>query len=235
VLAGLLLVWPGRERRLGRTQVLLWIPIALMFVIGSSTSMQLGLRYILPVLPFVVLFASQVGRWAQWKSYPLRAAVVCVLAALAPAAIRYHPNHLAYFNELSGGPARGYEHLIDSNIDWGQNLRDLKDYLEEQGIGKIGLAYFGTAPPTELGIDFELPPAWIPEPGWYAVSVNYLQGRSHALRDPAGGHFAPEFGAYAYFRSFEPDDRIGYSIYVYHIDQNDVAQWFANRRTQGLR
>ncbi len=234
-LALVCVIWPGRERRETRTQFFLCIPIALMFVIGSSTSMQLGLRYILPVLPFMILFVAQIGRWLSWGQYPLRAAAVCGLAILVPIGARHHPNHLAYFNELAGGPRRGYEHLIDSNIDWGQSLRDLKAYVDEKGLGRIGLAYFGTAPPTELGIDFELPPSGVPEPGWYAISVNFLQGRSHALRSPDNRHFAPEFGAYQYFQSFEPEARIGYSIYVYHLDQNDVAQWFAQMRQQGPR
>lgn len=235
VLAVLFLIWPGGERRELRTQALLCIPVALMFVIGSSTSMQLGLRYILPVMPFLVMFAAQIGRWLAWGRYPLRAVAVCLLAVLSPIAVRYHPNHLAYFNEWAGGPSRGYEHLIDSNIDWGQSLRDLKNYLDQQGVQKVGLAYFGTAPPAELGIDYDLPPVGMPEPGWYAISVNYLQGRSHAMRTPDNRHYSPDFGAYQYFRSFEPDARIGYSIYVYHIDQNDVARWFAAWQDQGQR
>jgi hypothetical protein len=194
--------------------------------------MQLGLRYVLPVMPFLVLFAAQTGRWFQWRAYPVRAAVVWTLLVLAPLGLRYHPSHLAYFNELAGGPEHGLDHLIDSNIDWGQNLGDLKNYLDEHKIEKIGLAYFGTAPPKEVGIDFDLPPARMPQPGWYAVSVNYLKGRSHALRGPDNRHFAPDFGDYQYFQAFEPTARLGYSIYVYHLEQDDVDRWVAECRRQ---
>jgi hypothetical protein len=99
------------------------------------------------------------------------------------------PHHLAYFNELAGGPAGGVRNLGDSNLDWGQGLRTLARWLEQRRIeGPIGLAYFGTADPRAYGIrHVKLPGGYIfeppfqpvdfpePAPEWVAVSVSVFQ------------------------------------------------------------
>ncbi len=142
---------------------------------------------------------------------------LCALAALTP--LRFQPHQIAYFNELAGGPENGYRHLLDSNLDWGQDLRGLKWYLDDNHIDRVGLAYFGTFPPAALGIDYDLPPAYVPQPGWYAVSENFVRGRPHIARRPNGSFAAVDFGQYAYFQRLTPVARIGYSIEVYHIPE----------------
>lgn len=207
----------GKERQI-RLQVYLLTPVVVLLVVGSNGSMQLGLRYMLPVLPFLIMFASQSARWISREGDRMRTIAVTIAIALSALALRHHPHHLAYFNEMSGGPSGGVEHLGDSNIDWGQNLRDLKEYLDSHEIDAIGLAYFGTFPPEELGIEYRLPPSFQPQPGWYAVSVNYLQGRPHIVRNGEGQAQGVGPGEFTYFRNFEPVARIGYSIYVYHLE-----------------
>jgi hypothetical protein len=112
-----------------------------------------------------------------------------------------HPDYLAYFNWASGGPDRGAEHLIDSNLDWGQDLVKLNRWLKENHPGrKLGLAYFGQINPSLLalrgdGFEWFLPPA-LPDtispmvkdttqligpaprltPGLYAVSASIVRG-----------------------------------------------------------
>jgi hypothetical protein len=146
--------------------------------------------------------------------------------------LRNHPHHLAYFNEYAGGPAGGRDHLLDSNLDWGQDLHLVKEFMDEQQLDSIGLAYFGTLHPELIGIDYTLPPEWTPEtaatwslpPGWYAVSVNYVLGRPHVLHEPEGGAHGVNIGAFSYFRELEPMRRLGYSIDVYHVP--DAADTF---------
>src|SRR5438876_5097185 len=66
------------------------------------------------------------------------------------------PDYLAYFNEIAGGPRAGYRHLVDSSLDWGQDLPGLKAWLDENTDGIAGkpiyLAYFGSADPEWYGI-----------------------------------------------------------------------------------
>jgi hypothetical protein len=102
------------------------------------------------------------GRRFGWIS---RWAVVfgLLLAWHAVEALRIAPDFLAYFNELAGGPARGYQHLVDSSLDWGQDLPPLKQWLDHEGLQGPGhppvyLSYFGNARPAYYGIDaVELP------------------------------------------------------------------------------
>jgi hypothetical protein len=80
-------------------------------------------------------------------------------------AIRIAPDFLAYFNELVGGPAKGYKHLVDSSLDWGQDLPKLKEWLDREGLqgpqhAPVYLSYFGNARPSYYGIDAILLPGF---------------------------------------------------------------------------
>ena len=225
LLAVFFLVFPGDEKRDLRLQAFLLLPVACMLFVASTSRMQLGLRYILPAIPFLFLFAGQSAAWLRWSTYPVRTVLLGLTIAAIPWGLRFHPHYLAYFNELAGGPEAGRAHLLDSNLDWGQDLRGLKPYLDSQGVSEIGLAYFGTVPPAALAIQYHFPPSHVPEPGWYAISVNYVQGRPHVLWDKDGKARPVDLDEFAYFRYFEPKARIGYSIYVYHLTEQDVMRW----------
>ena len=229
-LAALYLAFSGNVPRLGRTQLFLALPPAALLAVASSSGMQLGVRYVLPALAFLMLFAGQVGRWIDWKQARLRTAAVIVTLLLTPLALRHHPDHLAYFNELAGGPLEGRSHLLDSNLDWGQSLGALKKELDQRGIEDVGLAYFGTFPPSEMGIRYHLPPSRAPLPGWYAVSVNFVQGRPHTVCEPDGHVRSVDLYEFGYFQFFKPVASIGYSIDLYYLSPADVGRWYAELR-----
>ena len=136
------------------------------------------------------LFTGHLGAWlTQIKCWNWRKIWVGVCLAALPCGLRYHPHHLAYFNELSGGPVEGSNHVLYWNIDWGQDLRELHEYLIDQKIEFVRLAYFGMVPPGRMGFHYQLPlslkqvhAAGAIPPGWYAVSVNFVQGRPHTIR-----------------------------------------------------
>ena len=137
---------------------LVLLSAAPLLAMSLLTDINLGLRYVLPIFPFLFLLAgSAVGpdrpRW--WNA--LAALAICWnVGAIA----RIHPHELAYFNELVGGPSNGRFHLIDSNIDWGQDLRGLSRWLDEHPEWRdVRLAYMGTVPPEFEGIsDYGLAP-----------------------------------------------------------------------------
>lgn len=228
--AAIFLLFPAGKPRNWRTQAFLLCPVVALFVLGSLSTMQLGLRYVLPVFPLMLLFAAQSAQWCEPGQHLVRFAVVVAAAALLPWSSNIHPHYLAYFNELSGGPGSGHQHLLDSNIDWGQDLRALKEYLDEHQIDRVGLAYFGTYPPAKLGIKYDLPPSRAPKPGWYAISVNYLRGRPHILREADGRARPADFGEFAYFDYFQPGEKVGYTLYVYHLSEEDIDRFWASAR-----
>jgi len=222
-------IWPraGSEDR--RHGAVLLIAALLLPVLASRSSNQIGIRYVLPTLPVLFVFAGQSARWLtsphRWQRWGVWG---CLL--LAPLSLRHHPSHLAYFNLLAGGPSHGGSHLVDSNIDWGQSLHELRAYLVDQKIEEIGLAYFGTVIPATIGIQSHRPPSGAPEPGWYAISVNFVNGRPHVLRDAHGVRSQVALDEFGYFRFFQPVARIGNAIYIYHLTNQDVARFALARQ-----
>ena len=198
--------------------------LAILIFVSSQTGFSIHSRYVVPALPFFFVWASKVGRVFEMqpctrKRQVLAVVVVMALAWSVTSSLWVYPHSLSYFNELVGGPKRGGEHLVDSNIDWGQDLFYLKHWLHEHPEVKLdGLACFGSYPVTLAGIPETPSPPQGPEtiharmnaaggdigpqPGWYALSVNYLYGRT------------PQ---YRYFLQFEPAGSAGYSIYIYHV------------------
>jgi hypothetical protein len=143
------------------------------------------------------------------------------LAWLAVSSLRVYPQGISYFNEWTGGPAQGWKYLADSNIDWGQNLPDLGAYLERNRIGRVKTFIFGYDNPFFYIKPGSMDPQTLPDPGnptlvheyrpqpgVYAVSVNFL----------AGFLFPEGYEDYlAYFRRHAPNGRAGYSILIYHV------------------
>ena len=209
--------------RCGTQLLLLLLPVLMLIGAASMSSQQLGIRYVLPVLPLLMIFASQSGGWIETWRPRYRSLAWCLIAAGCLFSLRHHPHHLAYFNEAAGGPIGGRQHLLDSNLDWGQDLNLVKAFMDHEGLDDIQLVYFGTLWPERLGISYEVPFGRELKPGWYAVSVNYVMGRPHVVHLPDGSSRAVDFHEYAFFRKIAPVETLGGSIDVYHISGDDVA------------
>ncbi|UCC77690.1 MAG: hypothetical protein JSW37_04825, partial [Anaerolineales bacterium] len=163
-----------------------------------------------PVLPFVFVFAGKVvlrarTRWAQ-------VALLALCLWYAVSSISMYPHYLAHFNELVGGPENGYKYLVDSNLDWGQDLKNLKTYMRNNGLEKVYLGYFGSAHvdyydiqslplPTEKPDDLEARPTEV-----YAISATYLQ---------AG--YLGDTTAFSWLQEYDPFATIGHSILLYRL------------------
>jgi hypothetical protein len=206
-----------RHQRRADTMMVLGFPIILLTGIASMSSMQLGVRYVLPLLPCLILLTGPLAAAVEQRKAFVRRGLIGLICIVSVIPMLNHPHHLAYFNEAAGGATGGREHLLDSNIDWGQDLYLVRDFMESNDLDEIGLAYFGTMPPTTAGVSFFVPPSWKPEPGWYAVSVNFVMGRPHQIHQPDGKHRAVDFNEFGYFRQFEPVVTLGGSIDIYHI------------------
>ncbi|WP_437229773.1 ArnT family glycosyltransferase [Planctomicrobium sp. SH661] len=217
-----------------RKATTLLCPVVLLIVITSYESLQLGLRYILPVLPLLMIFAGSSAHLFRFESSGRRRLAIASVTILCGLSLRFHPSHLTYFNEGAGGPVGGRHHLIDSNLDWGQDLNALSEYLKEQGIDSLGLAYFGMVPPKAMGIHYELPPSWEPKPGLYAVSVNFVMGRPHGITLEDGAFRAADFQEFGYFRFFTPMKSFGGSIDLYDIETDDIEEWNQALQASGL-
>lgn len=137
-----------------RRGIWLWVPPAAYFAAALTAKVQIGYRHVLPVVPFLVLWSGLGAAWLRGRG-PAGLAAAAVLGAWWVGGVaRVHPHQLAYFNEAAGGPSRGYEVLVDSNLDWGQALKPLAGELRRLGNPPVYLSYFGTALPEEYGIRY---------------------------------------------------------------------------------
>lgn len=207
-------------RRGGRTELILWLPALVFLAVAAAARINIGYRHILPVWPLAYLAAA----WALVRLLrrpPLgRAAGLLLAGWLAAGSAWIYPHDLTFFNELAGGPDNGYRLLVDSNLDWGQDLGALADFVRQQGIREIRVSYFGSVPIGAVPIEaypipaLPLPPKPVPDwhplypaPGWYAISVTHLMGGA-VLDDP---------DTFSYFRHRQPDYILGRTIYIYHL------------------
>lgn len=217
----------GQRRYRGKALYLL-IPAVLYFLVSMQSALNIGYRHLLPILPFLYLLAAGLTRLPGLASKPkgvvehfTRLAVLGALLSLLLIDIMIQPHYLSYFNLAAGGPANGSRILVDSNVDWGQDLKRLKSWMDENELDDIKLAWFGTADPDYYGINYEPLPGlprhfdlwWDvpfdsedPEPGIYAISASNLW--ELPLTDKY---------VFSWFREREPDDRVGYSIFIYRV------------------
>jgi hypothetical protein len=177
----------------------------------------------LPAFPFLMLLAAR-GAEALLRHGPRGAVALGVLLAWQVVAFSLAaPHHLAYFNELAGGPDHARRLLLDSNLDWGQDLGRLKSYLDARGEKQTCLGYFGHVDPRVYGIEFSFPPTE-PTPGRCAVSANFLAGYPYGITYAGPRVLGVPAGAWSWFDRFPPVARIGRSIYVFEISPEDVER-----------
>ena len=106
-----------------------------IFILGYlsfANSLQIGIRYILPVYPLIMILGGGgiIYFWSKNKAF--KGASSILLVWLIVETIIFSPDYLGYFNEFIGGPRNGYILFADSNCDWGQNFKKGRDKLKEK-------------------------------------------------------------------------------------------------------
>jgi hypothetical protein len=223
IVTSFVFVW---RRGTWRSTSFLLIPVVIYFAICLASPFDIGYRHLLPILPCLFIFTSQLAlfKWKPSRTAALSAMVLWLIIGSA----KIFPHYLTFFNEMAGGPQNGYKILIDSNLDWGQELIGLRNYMTQENISSVKLSYHGTADPTAYGVVYEPLPSypynqWTsdtvpdillnPSAGVYAISANNLQGLRFKNPD-----------LYATFRQRKPDAILGHSLFIYRIngvvDQN---------------
>jgi hypothetical protein len=196
--------------------MLLWI----LIYIGASinANLNIGIRHLLPIYGFIfILVAGQIEPLFEIKKW-FKVFVFILLGWYAIEFVSVYPYYLTYFNELVGGPAGGHNYVVDSNLDWGQDLWRLGDFVKTNHIQKIYLDYFGWAEQSfYLGNSFQ----WMTigqftssnqflkenlAGGWLAISASYYQEASFNPAKP-----------YAWLARYTPVTVVGHSILVFHI------------------
>ncbi len=225
-LAGLFLLLRDRSVPVLKKAFLLLTPVV-FFLATTFLADNMGVRYLIPILPFSYLLGglalTKVLAQPKWGRYA--AAAACLWAVIA--AVGIFPDHLSYFNEaacllespgqigMDGGSRCGIEWLDDSNIDWGQGLKELRLWMNAHGNGRtLRLAYFGSYPPNGYGLKYENldVQALLPEPapGLYAVSAHFV-ARVPVLGATLAG------GAGEWLRRIQPVAVVNHAFYIYDV------------------
>jgi Dolichyl-phosphate-mannose-protein mannosyltransferase len=219
----LLLALAGRGREQARPGALAaaWLPLLVYAALTATRGLNIGHRHLLPLYPFLFVVAGCAGAWLPRRFGRAGAlALGALLGWYAWGSLRVHPHPLSYFNETVGGPANGWKVLVDSSLDWGQDLTLVEPWMREHGVTRYKLSYFGTASPEYHGITGEMLPGYSAPrqprvtrevaPGdVLAVSATNLQGVYIEAEDQP---------LMARIRQLQPVGRIGYSILVFRSD-----------------
>jgi hypothetical protein len=185
----------------------LLLPALALTILISALADSMGLRYLLPIYPLLFIFVSRTAPlFTRTRASAVAGIILAAWYLSTP--IRIYPDYLAYFNELVGGPKHGIEYLDGSNLDWGQNLKRLKRYLDARRFDKVKLFYAGEIQPAHYGIRAE-PMQYAdlgraPEPGVYVICSHGLV-RARAL-----------FGI-DWLKRYELIDHVGYAFYVFKV------------------
>lgn len=193
----------------GSTEWFFFIGVPLVFfVISMMSHLNLGWRHIMPIYPFLfvligALAAPRVVPWPRLRRFvPLGMGVGMVLIQ-----VMTYPNEIGYFNAAAGGSRNGPNILLDSSLDWGQDVAKLGPYLRRNGLASIPFLGYGRVPaeryftPTHLPTSAEVR-AGTTVHGYVAIGVGQLMRQD---------------GEYDWLRAYTPIDVLGSGVYVYRL------------------
>ncbi len=201
-------------------QQVIWLtlPAGIFLAAAMATKMNIGIRHILPIYPLLIILASAAA--AYWAPRSRATAVACaaLLAFQAVSYARSFPNEVTYANELWGGPRQLHRYLGDSNVDVGQSLYRVREYIQAHHIGNCWIAWFGMQKP-ELA---NLPCKPLP-------TAAFLEATDTQLPPVAGDSFSgdvfvsatlTDYDVFPYraFAELKPFDTIDGSVLVYRGD-----------------
>ena len=206
-------------RRLGPDLLRLAPLLALTGVYGAvalTSHLNIGHRHLLPMYPALFIATGAVVAYAAVRWHGRGWLLVGTLAGVqAIAVVGIFPHFLTYFNLFAGGPTGAWRLLVDSSLDWGQDLRGLKEWIDRHNSGAaaqpVFLSYFGSGEPAYYGLQarrlpfvngFKLATPYVQlEAGLYCVSATTLVQVYSPLRGPWTLELEKE---YQRLRSLEP-------------------------------
>ncbi len=135
----------------------LWTLLAVYWAVIIPAHINIGHRHVLATYPPAFVLGGAAAEWLVSRNRAIKTTLVALVVLLAAEVLWRFPDYLAYFNVIAGGPAQGYRHLVDSSLDWGQDLPGVKRYIEEHSVtGPTYLSYFGPTDPNYYHISAHL-------------------------------------------------------------------------------
>jgi 4-amino-4-deoxy-L-arabinose transferase-like glycosyltransferase len=209
-------------RRLDRWREVLFliVPVIFYLLVALTVGMNIGVRHILVVYVFLYVLIGGAAWNLIRKSRNWAYAVGALLLVHAASSVLAFPNYIPYANELWGGPSQTHKYLTDSNADWGQQLKSVRQYLDGRGVKECWFVYFaaGVAEPSYYGIPCKPLPTintlWLNEPIEVPQSINgpLLISASNL----SGVEFGPgPLDPYGQFKLLKPTAVIDRGVFVF--------------------
>jgi len=204
-----------------RAPLLYCLTIPIMLILGANitlNSLQIGERHLLPAYPLLFMWVAHgVVQVIDRPLHSIRPGLMTgifstLLVWYLSASVLVAPRYLQYFNILAGGQYGGHRWLADSNIDWGQDLIRLREYMAERSLKQVNLGYFGRVHPAVYGIEF-VPLDGQKQSGTTVVSASFLVGIPYWTYTREGLEWRPP-GYYNWLLQQTPTDRVG-ALFVY--------------------
>lgn len=188
-----------------------------ILLVGAFSRINIGVRHVLPVyLAFSVLAAVAVVRIWESRVRAARALLLVPLVWFAASSVFSHPDYLAYFNEFAGGEPEKI--LVDSDLDWGQDVKRLAARLGELGATEVTFAHGGIIESEKehgmprlirrMDVNF-------PNPGWTAVSLTLLKAKRFGLSEQ-------DTVTIPWPERYQPVERVGKSILLYYVSPTAI-------------
>jgi hypothetical protein len=208
------------------TPFCLFLPIVVYGICACRTNLNIGIRHIFPVYPFIFLLMAMAAA-RMWRSSQKLARIALGILALSLAVetLSCWPDYIPFFNIACGGSRGGLGLLGDSNLDWGQDLPLLAQWQQQHQDTLLYLNYFGIADPryyniaylnTSGGYGYSLQrPVPMTVPGVFAISATNLQGMYYTAETRAK-HLE-------YWQKQKPIAVLGGSIYLYEFNPADLS------------
>jgi len=202
-----------------RDKLFIFLPMIFFSVVTSLKAHDIGVRYLLPAFPFIILYAGALARmvkirWGGVKSAIISSSIVVLGIWYVFSAVSIYPDYLAYFNEFVGGPANGYKYLDDSNLEWKHDLKRLAEYQKKHPDVKVvnsdkniyfDLKYYGIK-----NVIPAIEKSFLDLSGRYAVNLNFLI----RLKELSQMRLDEKFDWLSFYR---PIDKVGYSFLIYEF------------------
>ncbi|MGB8507696.1 MAG: hypothetical protein WCD76_04770, partial [Pyrinomonadaceae bacterium] len=209
----------------GRLLILL-VPVLFFTALVMMSGINIGVRYILPALPFLFIMGGAFLDWVLTRYANRKAALVLVVVLLGWSGVetaRAYPDYMTYMNQLASR-APHWWYLSDSNVEWGDDIRQMALYLNERGERRVGSVLLNWQILEHYGIEqvsIFVPPGTLPEETRYvAIGASFLNGST--VPDEVRGVKLNEEQRTNYFDDYRhrtPEKIFGDSIYLYRMKE----------------
>ena len=184
-----------------------------ILAVAMASRIHLGVRYILPLYPMLAMIAG-IGAGSLFVTRSIKSYIlltIIIIGQLSVVAMNF-PDRLAYFNLFAG--AEPERLLVDSDLDWGQDINRVATELGARGIGRVFAALQGSADLSRHGFPAHGDLDWYqPATGWIVISLTQW----------AFGTNPPPYDGYAWLKAFEPVATIGKTVRLYYVDPSHSA------------